>query len=297
MKPMLAVAMDPAKTPFPLYASVKLDGVRCIIKDGMALSRKLIPIPNLHVQKILGHPALNGLDGELTVGPPYAQDVMQKTMSAVMSIDGEPQFTFWVFDFWTAPDMRWAERCQLMQRAEKGGTFADQTYVMLLKQTVVLNECELGSFEQLALNQGYEGVMVRRPDGLYKYGRSTAREGYLLKVKRFVDGEAQVIGFDEKMHNANELQTDNVGHAKRSTNSENMVPMNTLGALRVRDRMTGIEFSVGTGFVEAERLHIWQNRQSYLGLWVVYKHFAQAGVKEAPRFPVFKGFRDTRDMS
>jgi DNA ligase-1 len=297
MKPMLAKAVDWSKVSFPLYGSVKLDGVRCVIKDGLALSRKLIPIPNLHVQTILGHAALNGLDGEITVGPANDPNVMQTTMSAVMSVEGTPDFTFWVFDFWTAPDMPWSERCQLMQRAEKDGTFADQSFVMLLKQTLLMNDAEYRAFKQTALAQGYEGIMLRRPNGLYKYGRSTEREGHLLKDKDFVDGEAQVIGFNELMHNANELGTDNTGHAKRSTNSEGLLPMNTLGSLRVRDVKSGVEFNVGTGFVQAERLHIWTNQALYLNKFIVYKHFEQAGVKEAPRFPVYKGFRDVRDMS
>lgn len=296
MKPMLAVAA-PADLTFPLYASVKIDGIRAVIKDGVLLSRKMIPIPNAFIQKTLGCQELSGLDGELTVGPPYAQDVMQTTMSAVMSRDGEPEFTYWIFDFWTAPDMPFSERLQLMQRAERDGTFDGQTRVLLLKQVLILNEAELRAFERTALEQGYEGIMVRKPSSKYKYGRSTAREGHLLKVKRFVDGEAVVIGFEERMHNGNEASVDNVGNTKRSTNADGMVPMNTLGALKVRDVVTGVEFSVGTGFVEAERLHIWQTRQSYMGLIVVYKHFEQAGVKTAPRFPVYKGFRDARDMS
>lgn len=297
MKPMLAVAMDPAKTPYPLYASVKLDGVRCIIKDGIALSRKLIPIPNLHVQKILGHAALNGLDGELTVGPANAQDLMQRTMSAVMSTDGTPEFTFWVFDFWTAPDMPWAERNAIMVRAEKDGTFADQTYVMLLKQTIVADEAEMLAFDSNALTQGYEGTMVRRPRGIYKYGRSTAKEGHLLKRKPWADSEAVVIGFVEQMHNGNEATTDNVGNSKRSTNSENMVPANTLGSFLVRDA-EGKEFGVSPGILtHPERKYIWDHRTEFASRTLTFKHFKQCGVKDKPRFNIFKSFRDLRDMS
>ena len=42
------------------------------------------------------------------------------------------------------------------------------------------------------------------------------REGYLLKVKRFVDGEALVIGVTEPMHNANEAKTNELGRTARS---------------------------------------------------------------------------------
>lgn len=295
MKPMLAV-QAPANLTFPLYASAKLDGVRAVVQHALCLSRKMIQIPNEYIQSVLGSEQLNGLDGELTVGPPNAPDVMQRTMSAVMTRSGKPDFTYWVFDFWTAPDMPFVERLQIMERAERDGVFGISC-IQPLRQTLVSSAAELNAYERAVLEQGFEGVMVRKVNGKYKYGRSTAKEGHLLKVKRFVDGEALVIGFEELMHNGNEATTDNTGHTKRSTHSENMVPMNTLGALTVADCVTGAFFSIGTGFKEAERLHIWQNRKSYEGKYAVYKHFAQAGVKDAPRFPVFKGFRDTRDMS
>ncbi len=295
MKPMLAV-QAPADLTFPLYASAKLDGVRAVIQHDLCLSRKMIQIPNEHIQSVLGNAKLNGLDGELTVGPPNAQDVMQRTMSAVMTRSGTPDFTFWVFDFWTAPDMPFSERLQIMERAERDGAFG-VSCIQPLRQTLVRDAAELAAYERAVLEQGFEGVMVRKVNGKYKYGRSTAKEGHLLKVKRFVDGEAMVRGFTELMHNSNDASRDNTGASKRSTNSEGMVPMNTLGALHVMDCVTGIPFAIGTGFKEAERLHIWQHRKDYLGKLAMYKHFEQAGVKDAPRFPVFKGFRDARDMS
>lgn len=295
MKPMLAVqAVD---LTFPLYASAKLDGVRAIIQHGLCLSRKMIQIPNEYIQSVLGADRLNGLDGELTVGPPNASDVMQRTMSAVMTRSGQPDFVYWVFDFWNSPDMPFAERLQIMQRADRDNAFGGAPYMQLLPQTLLHSAAELAAYERAVLEQGFEGVMVRKPRGLYKYGRSTAKESYLLKVKRFVDGEAVIIGFDEQMHNANAATVDNTGASKRSTHSENMVPMNTLGALRVRDVVTGIEFGIGTGFKEEERAYIWTHRETYLNKIAVYKHFAQAGVKDAPRFPVWKGIRDPRDIS
>lgn len=295
MKPMLAVQAE--ELTFPLYVSPKLDGVRCVIQHGVALSRKLITIPNAHVQNILGQDRFSGLDGELTVGPPNAPDVMQQTMSAVMSRGGQPDFVYWVFDFWTAPDMPFSERLRGMQRAEKDGAIGGMLYMQLLPQSLIHNAAELNAFESASLAHGYEGVMVRKVNGKYKYGRSTAKEGYLLKVKRFVDGEALIIGVTELMHNGNAATTDNTGASKRSTDLDGMVPMNTLGSLNCVDNVTGASFSIGTGFTDAQRKEIWDNATSYFGKYAVYKHFAQAGVKDAPRFPVFKAFRDTRDMS
>src|SRR5690606_27777905 len=113
-------------------------------------------------------------------------------------------------------------------------------------------------------------------------GRSTAREGHLLKLKRFTDGEAVVIGFEELMHNANEATKDELGYTKRSTHADGKVPMGTLGALKVRDLTTGIEFSIGTGYTAAQRRKLWDARDTLVGKVVKYKHF-EGGVKDAPR--------------
>ena len=150
-------------------------------------------------------------------------------------------------------------------------------------------------FEKKCLEAGFEGVMVRKGDGPYKFGRSTSKEGYLLKWKRFTDSEAEVQGFVEQTHNANEKEKDALGNSKRSQHKENLIPVGTLGALLVCDVKTKIEFSIGTGFNGADRAYIWSLREKFIGHIVKYK-YQEIGVKGKPRFPVFLGFRDKDDM-
>jgi DNA ligase-1 len=294
MKPMLAVEA-PKELKFPVYASPKLDGIRAVVRDGLLLSRSLKPIPNEFVQDSLGCDALNGLDGELTVGPANHPNVMQATTSGVMSHEGTPDFTFWVFDYWTQPTVPFHRRLEELTLGLSTGILDAFTRVKLLPQTLILNAATFQLYEEQIVAAGFEGVMVRSVDGTYKYGRSTAREGYLLKVKRFKDAEAVVIGFEERMHNANEAKVNALGHTERSSHKANLIPMNTLGALVVRDRKTGVEFSIGTGFDDAARARYWAVRDSLIGQLVTYKFF-EVGVKVAPRFPVFKGFRSAMDL-
>jgi DNA ligase-1 len=295
MKPMLAVQAPPDIV-FPVFASPKIDGVRAVVKDDMLLSRSLKPIPNNFVQDTLGVGALTGLDGELTVGPPNAKNCMQVTTSGVMTQEGTPDFIWWVFDYWTNPSEPYDKRLQSLTYGMDKAFQERHPRVKLLPQTLIEGPDHLAEYEKALVDSGFEGVMIRKPNGLYKYGRSTAREGHLLKIKRFKDSEAIVIGFEEKMHNANEATVDERGYTKRSSHQENLVPMNTLGALIVRDVLTGVEFGIGTGFDDVTRKMVWDLRSSYLGALVVYKHFDLAGVKTAPRFPVFKSFRDKRDI-
>jgi DNA ligase-1 len=131
--------------------------------------------------------------------------------------------------------------------------------------------------------------MLRSPEGRYKFGRSTLKEGILLKWKRFHDDKAGIIGFEEKMHNANQAAEDELGYTKRSTSKVGMIPAGTLGALLVKNK-TGVSFAIGTGFDDAMRKVIWESRDQHIGRLVTftYQELSRYGV---PRFPVFKGFR------
>lgn len=295
MKPMLA-SDAPAERVFPLYASPKLDGIRCVIKDGVAVSRSLKPLPNAHIQEILGHPWLNGLDGEITVGPANHPNVMQATTSGVMSRDGKPEFTFWVFDYWINPTSKYSHRYATLQFVfNEYQLYQDHAYVRVLEHRIIHSEEELLEYEQEILDQGFEGVMLRTLDSPYKYGRSTSKQGYLLKLKRFKDSEAVILGYEERMHNANEAKLDNLGYTERSSCKEGLVPMGTLGALVVKDCKTGVEFKVGTGFDDVQRQSIWDRRDTLVDHIIKYKYF-ETGVKEKPRFPVWLGFRNKEDM-
>ena len=102
-KPLLSATIeDTSKLKYPCFVSVKLDGIRCLVIDGVAVSRNLKPIRNKHVQACIGKTEYNGLDGELIVGDPFAKDCYRVTNSGVMSEDGEPDFSFYVFDAFDA---------------------------------------------------------------------------------------------------------------------------------------------------------------------------------------------------
>lgn len=294
-KPMLAVDCGPVENlTFPLIASPKLDGVRAIMSRDTMLSRSLKPIPNARVQTIYyGLP--ENLDGELLAGSPYAPDVYRKTVSMVMSedvkIDG---LTYWLFDL--QGEGPFTER-YLKLKAIAQDLKARGARVELVPQVVVSSLDELLNLEAKWVREGYEGAILRSPKSPYKHGRSTVKEGFLLKLKRFADAEAMVIGVTELMHNGNEAKTNALGHTERSHKKEGMVPTGTMGTLVVRDVKTGVEFEIGTGFTAEERQKIWYRRHiiKEVGQLVKYKHFP-SGAKDKPRHPVFLGWRDSRDI-
>lgn len=285
-RPMLASPAEDHLIQWPVLASAKLDGVRAIVRGGVVLSRALKPIPNKNVQKRFSH--LEHFDGELIVGAANDPDVLRKTTSGVMSVEGDPDVSFHVFDHTASPLTPYSQRHHELLLVKK--PTAD---VLVVKQTRLFDADGLREYETYVLDQGYEGVMLRHPDAPYKFGRSTAREGYLLKVKRFHDAEFEIVGFEEEMFNANEATTSELGRTKRSSHKANKIPKGRLGALVLKYGDT--TFNCGTGFNDAERERIWAERESYLGKLAKIKYFAH-GIKDVPKLSSFLGIRDERDM-
>lgn len=285
-KPMLAGSFDPAKAKFPYIATPKIDGIRFLMVGGVAMSRTFKPIRNTYIQTLLSTHLPDGVDGELTSG-----DTFQSSTSAIMKIKGEPSFKVWIFDY-VDPDKDEIDPFYL--RMINMPSISAPFDLEILSGTRVESFEDLAQYEQGCLDAGYEGAMIRDPDGTYKFGRSTVRENILLKLKRFVDDEAELIDIEEKTSNQNPQEKDAFGYAKRSASMEGLVPMGTAGTLIVRDKQ-GRELRIGSGLNDELRQDIWDNKAKYLGSWVKYKYFPQ-GVKELPRHPVFLGFRDPDDM-
>jgi len=277
---MLAGKADLSKLTYPVLVSAKYDGVRAYVENGVVYSRNNKPIPNEWVQRRFG--MCNGLDGELIVGDEVAPDVFRRTQSEVMSIDGEPDVLFYAFDHYPFPTAPFRDRISFVARFA-----AKHKHVVLVEHTLCPKRSIVDKEERKYIELGYEGIMIRDPLGPYKFGRSTALEGYLLKLKRFADSEAVIIDVEEEMHNANEKGDD----GKRTSHKAGMVPKGTLGALRVKDCTTGSVFNVGSGFSAGERIHLWRQRRTLPGKIITYKYFP-VGVKDAPRFPTFVGFRE-----
>ena len=285
-KPMLADAVDLSILRYPVVVSPKLDGVRATFLNGRLRTRSLKPLANRAIQKIL-YPF--PLDGELIVGDANSKSVFRDTMKVVSAFDADiKDLKYHVFDMVTGDNFR--ERLKAAHDAIDGDEF-----MVPVPHAECSTENSLLQYEDWALNAGFEGVMLRDPVGKYKFGRSTAREGALLKMKRKLTSEARVIGFEEQMHNANELKTDALGYAERSSHQANMIPTGVLGALVVKDLKTGVEFNVGTGFTAEDRAGIWRQKDTLIWKLITYEYLP-IGIKDKPRHPVFLGWRMEEDQ-
>ena len=233
------------------WMSEKLDGVRAYWDGTQFVSR----LGNRYIAPdwfVTGLPE-TPLDGELWAG----RKQFQKTVSIVRRADagqGWHDISFLIFD---APghDGSFEERMAHVRQylAEHECPHAQ---VVEHEQCTDIEhlERELARVEAL----GGEGLMLRQPGSRYQVGRSTT----LLKVKTFHDAEAKVIG-----------HTPGTGRHK-----------GRLGALRVVTP-GGIEFSVGTGFSDAER-----EDPPAIGAIITYR-YQELSNANVPRFPTYVGVR------
>ena len=292
-KPMLAeTCSDLSQVKFPVLASPKLDGIRCTIFSGVAYSRSKKPIPNKFVQEWVKLHAeiLEGFDGELIVGSPTDELVFSNTTSFVMSHDKVQEFGFYAFDLVNADN---AETRQNRLYSIISGAAIPRVH--LVHQELVEAPAQLQEFEEKQLLLGYEGTMLKNPEGLYKFGRSTLKSGQLLKRKTFVDSEFVVVGCEPLWHNTNESKTNELGRTERSTSKEGLVALETLGSLTCA-LPDGKVFSVGTGFDTELRKSLWGSKDQMIGKLAKVKYFPIGMQDGVPRFPVFVGFRSEDDL-
>ena len=289
-KPMLAGKCERMNAlSFPLLATPKLDGIRCLKINGQALSRSFKPISNRFIREWIESNLPDGVDGELIV----KGTTFNETAGHVGRESGEPDFTFAVFDYVSdGLDVPYASRMQELAR------LPDYERVEKVLPQEIRSLDELMVYEERCVAEGYEGVMIRTPGSPYKCGRSTEREGFLLKIKRFEDAEAVVLDTYEGMSNLNPAEKDAFGRTKRSSALAGLIGRGELGGFIVRHVDTGVEFRLGYNHVVGgiDRITLWEQREQVIGRMVKFLH-QPSGAKEAPRFPKFCGFREAWDLS
>lgn len=296
-KPMLASKCErPDLLPFPVLATPKLDGIRCLKIGGKALTRSFKPISNRFAREWIEANLPDGVDGELML----RDGTFSETTSAIGRRDGQPDFVFHIFDYVFEGRLDEPYRQRVADLDGLLG-FSDSDprsrHLVFVTPTLVRNLAELEAFETKCLDEGYEGVMVRTPHSPYKCGRSTEREAWLLKIKRFEDAEAVVLEPYEGMTNQNAAEQDAFGRTKRSLAQAGMMGRGELGGFIVRHLSTGVEFRLGYNHVVGgiDRVTLWMKRETLVGRVVKFSH-QPSGAKEAPRFPKFIGFREAWDM-
>jgi len=236
--------------------SEKLDGVRGYWDGKQLLSKNgitLFPAKEF-IAKLPDFP----LEGEIWGG----RGTFEQTVSIVRQQrphEGWLQLKFAIFDVPAAPG-------GFSTRIAAANTWCaghPSNYAFVIPQTKVNTQAQL----QLELTRiedlGGEGLIVRRPDALYRAGRNSE----ILKVKSYQDAEARVIA-----------------HLPGKGRNQGR-----LGALLVQ-LPGGVQFKIGSGFSDAERI-----TPPPIGTLVTFKFYGkyQSGI---PKFPSFLRIRQDKDL-
>ena len=294
--PMLASTYTGEELTFPVLVTPKIDGVRAIKIEGKLVSRSLKQIPNIAIRTLMERilPEDGIFDGELSVDSDF-----QKTVSAVMSVNTvlPTNLKFYWFDWVQKYDFNtpYCLRVLSMHDYIKNNKELRKLNIIIpLVPAQVDNIEELSLFEEASIRKGYEGVVVRSYAGRYKCGRSTMREGIMIKIKRFEDFEATIIDTEELMHNLNQEQRDNFGRMQRSSAKGNKIKSGTLGAIVARAHNGNI-FKIGTGFSSQQRYELWASSNDLIGKLVKYR-CAGNSKDNVPKCAVFLGVRHQDDI-
>lgn len=296
-KPMKGSAPD-QKHPirFPVYASIKYDGIRCWTPEGKPKSNSNKELPNDYIRRLLeSTPEVHNKDFEIILGDPADPLCYNKTDTAYRTKAGEPKINIYIFDDLTDPEESFVDRQNRLKRQEF------PSFVRVVKQYLISNQVELDALYAKVTADGHEGLILRSPGAKYKYGRSTAKEQGMLKLKPQADSEFRILGAFEAEENLNEAFEDELGRTARSSHQENKEGKGMLGGFLAKDYHSGVEFRCAPGkLTHKERIDLWQewlaDPEQFKQRIGKYRHFP-IGVLDKPRHPRWIGWRGEDDIS
>ena len=249
---------------YPCYVQAKLDGVRCIFKNGILTSRQGKVFPNMeHIVNDLKDVELV-LDGELYSDTLSFQQFVGLVRKKKHN-DAEKvllrQVKYWVYD--CVNDKPFSERNEALREM-----FVNREHLYPFVHRLDTEECktkhQLKKFHDIFVEEGKEGLIIRNMDGLYQLA---ARSKDLQKFKEFEDAEFTVVEF-----------TDGEGSEKGLV-------------IWVCETESKKKFSVRPRGTHEDRAELFNDAESYVGkkLTVRYQELTEDGI---PRFPVGIAFRD-----
>lgn len=285
------------KITFPIIAEDKIDGLRCLVtckRDGTIIfnsreGQKLIASPEIEAELRLLRGATDRADYVLDCELFY--ESLNKTMSLCRREAYDSKFedqrsslTLFVFDtlslkhFQTQQDSDspapYIFRAMALKEVYLKALYRDNPDHQNWKIQMPSGWAECKNDEDIAkamtsaIDRGLEGIMLKKPDAPYTFGRSSA----MLKYKPVEEADVVITGT----------------YAGTGKNAAR------LGGFFVR-LPSGVEQKVGGGNItDVERGTLWEDREGIVGktIEVEYKMLTPDGLL---REPIFKRFRPDKD--
>ena len=254
----------------------KINGNRglVIIENGTikTLSRNNKPIYNTeHIQQAILRAGINNIvfDGEFYTSHSKLNNDWSTTTAILRTQtkhEASHDLNFWVFDM--IPLVSWnrglnevplyKRKYELLLTVNK----VNNSSVVYVDHRVIIKPCTLPDHMSTAIENGWEGIVLKNPESFYECKRSSN----WLKLKPVHTEEFPIIGVQE-------------GQGKY---------VGTTGAILIN--VHGVVVGVGTGMTDIDRLEIWKDKDILKGvlLEVSYQTKSKDG---SLIFPVFQRIR------
>lgn len=253
------------RDPTGWWMSEKLDGLRARWDGSRLISRygNPFPAPTYFTDRF---PTSVPLDGELWLG----YHMIEETSSIVRngSADkGWQRLTYRCFDVpETTHTFKVEERWEMLRRVINS---AGVDHLLYVEQIKCRNVQHLVDFMLSIMQKDGEGVMLRQPGSYYEPRRSST----IYKFKRFLDAEAQVVGYEPI-----DVKTPSNAHLKGATGKLICWNPRLFG---------GQQFKVGSGLTDALRLN-----PPPVGTQITFRYQEVTGKNGVPRHARYVTRRD-----
>lgn len=311
--------LDVSNLTYPILASEKLDGIRCIFKKGQMLTCSLKTIQSNAIrekfEQIRKYSEERGIviDGEI-----YCPEITFKQITSMVMTQ----------DYTTKTSIeRWEKVCKksdnYLTREEALDKLrfycfdcivddnVSEQFIDRAKETAVIqmdnqfliervlnipckNKEEVHGLFMEYVNKGGEGLILRSSEGRYKFGRGTLKEGLIYKVKPYETFDAKIIEVIQatEVDPKAEKKINELGRSVTSKKKEDRIPIEKAAAFLVK--YNGHFVKAVLAMNDEEKVEVWANREQYIGKYIEYKGLL-VGSDEVPRHPNFVRFREDKD--
>jgi DNA ligase-1 len=274
------VITDKHEVEFPVRCESKFDGLRLITikRDGVVKmytrnGTELETLPK--IREIIERCSYDNivLDGE-AMGDDWNESA--SIMMSRKDKKSDDNIKYYIFDALLLEEWD-AKSCSRTQTERENAltaivdTMKDSQEIVQSTSTVCNNVEELCEFYLDALDTGYEGVMVKDPNGLYEFDRTRAWR----KVKPTTTYEGVVV----------ETYESKIGTKREGTFAGFWIVL-----------PNGIPTRVGSGFTDAQKEEINQDPEEWVGKIAEVEGQPPLTKEGKIRFPTFVRFREAADV-
>jgi DNA ligase 1 len=271
----------------PYLASTKLDGFRCVFKNGLMLSNSLKELPCKQLQTRFEHmKRLSKETGLIYDGEIFSPEMtFQKISHFCMTQDLEEEklpdsLCFNMFDLvdMNNPGLTAIQRYELYKELK-------QPFVKIIEQRLITTPAEAENMFNEALSNNFEGLMLKNPTGKYKYNRVTTKSGDGFKLKPYRTYDMLIIGIEQAtvVDPEAEITKNELGHSRTSKKKGDRIPIEQASAYVVQ-MDDGRTLKATIAETHEQKQYIWTHQSEFIGKHVEVRAM-EVGAKDVPRHP------------